>query len=162
MKIPETYKGQLYLLFLIVILPLLTLWFSVGKTIKLYIRSVNQNRLLNELTISSGNSSQKSGTQHIFHGAFPNYIFPVILKNNCIIHNYTPFITQNSGEYTLYTHEITVKGDFLQILRIVEKLEGSENLFKIISVEFSVSTQTFENKSPELKMKILIQHIAKS
>lgn len=161
MKTIQTYKGQLYLLVLTVIIPVLTLWLSVGKTVSLYVRNVNQTSLLRELTTNPVSMGQMDKAQKIFRQSFPNYIFPIILKNNCIIDNYTPFITQNSGEYTLHTNSVTIKGDFIQILKIIEEIESTENSLKIISVDFSISTQTFWNKIPELKTKILIQHIDK-
>lgn len=160
MKIPERYKGQILLCVLIVLLPMLTIRYSVGKTIGAIVSYTRQQNILTELEKRQKVSSDKNNDKIIFSGSFPNTVFSIITQENCSIDNYIPFTIKESGGFILETHQLVIKGNFIPMLRIIEKIEKGYGFFKIISVEFSSSSQLYRSDAKELKMTLLIQDIS--
>lgn len=160
MKIPERYKGQLLLSVLIVFLPMLTIRYSVGKTIGTIVSYTRQQNIYTELKKKQGVQSDKGNDNTIFCASFPNTVFSIITQENCSIDNYIPFTIRESGGFILETHQLVIKGEFIPMVRIIEKLENGYGFFKIISVEFSSTSQAYRGDIKELKMTLLIQDIS--
>lgn len=160
MKFPERYKGQLLLSVLIVFLPMLTIRYSVGKTIGTIVSYTRQQNIYTELKKKQGVQSDKGNDNIIFSASFPNTVFSIITQENCSIDNYIPFTIKESGEFVLETHQLVIKGEFIPMVRIIEKLENGYGFFKIISVEFSSTSQAYRGDIKELKMTLLIQDIS--
>jgi hypothetical protein len=156
----QIYKGQIYLAGLIILLPLVAVFFSGGRSIRMWLKVREQERLLITLERDSGSVQKGKEESYICTEQVPDLLIPVVRRNGSEIVSYSPFTTKVAGNYSLNTHEITLKGTFADLLSVINWVETNSKCLKIISIEFTKLPVSFERKREELRVKILIQTIS--
>ena len=162
MKIWQIYKGQIYLAGFIILLPLVAVAFSGGSSMRMWLKVREQERLISNLERDSGSVQRVKEESYICTVQVPDLLIPVVRKDGCEIVSYLPFTTKSAGNFSLNTHEITLKGTFTALISVINWVETNSKCLKIISVEFTKLPVSFERKSEELRVKILIQTISEN
>ncbi len=160
MKLLQLYKGQFYLAVFIFLLPLLIAILSGEKNVNIWIKTTEKKKLLT--TIKQGNINEKMYKEESYaiDGQASDLLIPLIIKQNCEIVSYKPFNTMVTDHFALKTHEITIKGPFKEILRIIYTIELNIK-YKIISIEFVKHPVSYERRYEELTAKLIIQTISR-
>ncbi|MDR2293314.1 MAG: hypothetical protein LBE11_07565 [Prevotellaceae bacterium] len=160
------YKGIVYLVALLIVLPIMIYLFVFGKTVNTY---NEYHRVLNEIEnlettmvdVTDKTSELSIISQdYISNGLIVNYIKDnsQANDNDIIIDKFIPSkIDLNNG---LFVHiaQITVYSDYISIVKAINKIEKMAVPCKIISVHFQ-SEKNRQTGNIKLKANIIIQQI---
>lgn len=152
MKLPEKYRGLIFLALLLVILPLAVYSLALKKTAVKHREYRSAGKELTVLRLQAANATQqaatgvKPGQELIASGRMLDAIADEIKKNSLSVHKYTPYTIVHEGGIVINTGEAVIAGGYAQLVRLMEFVEKDVAGCRIISVNFRSSKEARTGK----------------
>lgn len=165
------YSGIIKLAALIVIMPLVLGKCTFSKTVQLY----NDYRHIQTLEEQLPNmaSSQSilalvpiSDENLISNGRLVELISPACEENSVSVKQYEPRLLDREGEYKLYTANLILSGNYIDLVKTLKYWEDNIQSIKISSLQFEYDEKKMREEKVEMlllfrqveKSEILLQH----
>lgn len=125
---PNKYKGILYLTLLVVILPLCAYWLAIKQSVDIIFDMSKKQETISQLDHNGEKHKPKSelslsSNDIIQSGIILDKIFTKDSTHNVEVAKYTPYLTFGDSNISIYTAELTLKGDFISILKVIDNVE---------------------------------------
>lgn len=137
------YKGLTYLLLLLVVLPWAAWSLALKDTASKW-RAYGKER--RELAVLRETAASESGHvaagavlqtgEIIASGQFLRLISETADANRVAVERYTPYLTENGDGIEIMTGEITVSGDYISLVRVIDHIEWKIGACKLVSADF--------------------------
>ncbi|MDR2125809.1 MAG: hypothetical protein LBP63_03120 [Prevotellaceae bacterium] len=158
------YKGIVYLIALLIILPMMVYLLALNKTLNTYTEYHKTLAEIENLEATMTNADAKTPEQvmsqdYISNGLILNYInnSDKLDAGDIIIDKFIPSKIDLGNGLFVHTAQITVYSDYISIVKAINNLETA-NMCKIVSVHFQ-SEQNRQTNRVKLKANIIIQQI---
>ena len=160
------YKGLTYLALLLVVAPLTAWRLALSGTWHTWRQGRSEARQLSELPalqtphdeLSSVRARMALDTvEYIRSGLIIERLLPEASKYGVSVVRYSPFATEQEGEMSLRTAEMTLSGSFHGIVRVIDRLERDIPSCRIASVNFRTIRRN--NKPAQLVAQLIIRQI---
>lgn len=159
----KKYKGLIYLLLLVIVVPLLVWRLALGSTAKMW-RGYNRNTT----RIETLRAEQQAGAvpitlqlwekEQIASGLLLESILPLAEANGAQIQKYTPYMSQSANGLALYTAEVTLTGRYSGMVRMIQEIETGASACRLVSANFKAVKQR-NRPDPQLTLTLIIQQL---
>ncbi len=103
---------------------------------------------LHQLEMMTGSNDTTNTLHERLLGVVTNYC----QENNCTLRDFASPICYSQQEWLVETHPITVEGNYITLLKLVQKLEQAK-IGKVVSVDFNSKR---DNKTQSLSLTVII------
>lgn len=139
------YKGLVYLIGLVVVVPWLTYNLAISKTVRIAREARKAKKEIAALQGRGEGVAIEKADPILQNGD----IIARISGGGCTVVKYTPYITENRDGLTVHTAELVLSGTYKNLLRLVERAEKEARL---------ISTE-FKNVKGGLRATLILQEI---
>lgn len=161
------YKGVLYLIGLLVIVP----WFVYSIAISDTVRANRELKMMGQ-EIAHLQSRRRQGNTvgagviaDSKYGLQGGDIIPRLMDCvsgvRCMVVEYTPFITESRDGLVVHTAELVLDGAYADLVRLIERAETELSTCRLVSVSFKRVKQR-QRKQPQLNVTLILQQITKN
>ena len=136
----KKYTGIIKIATLIILLPIIIWELSLKKTYMLYKKDKHAEVLFNE--IESGQLSSKEPSMFISDPIISNaklleIVASDLVKQQIQVVQYNPSLVSEAENYKLYSGVLTLQGNFIHLVKIIDLIEKMKLHIKLSSVNFS-------------------------
>lgn len=167
----EQYKGQLLLILLLGLGPLVIYQLALARTVELAWNVRKERQKIEQLQQESRTGDFTRSSERLLPDPDPlnpnqplsDFLFARSAENNCLVDSYTPYggVEEYPGiGFSIVTAEAVLTGEFSSLIRVVEALEEHPQRWKVISVNFQSTRPDVKIKEIKLKLTLLLQYIA--
>ena len=158
------YKGIVYLVVLLIILPVAIYMLALGKTLNIYIAN---NKASSEIEkLEAAKVTEKipevpvTSQDYISNGLILDYIKnnSTTQDGNIVIDKFIPSKIDLGNGISVHTAQIVIYSDYISIVKTIDNLEKTANQCNLVSVNFKSETNRQTN-NVKLKATIIIQQI---
>ena len=164
MKQLNLYTGIIKIMGLLVLLPFVAYMLAMSKTVSMYRNLKVQEQLLFSTRNTSENSPEKivalNDNEDVKSGAVIKILSKHMVDNSTMTDSYTPTLSYKSNGFTIYTGELVLSGPFIDLTKLMSKLENEGRGYKIASVKYK-TVNDVRSRSVKLQMTIIIQQVNK-
>lgn len=165
MKQLNLYTGIIKIMGLLVLLPFVAYMLAISKTVSMYRNLKAQEQLLYSTQNISDNSPEKivalNDNEDVKSGAVIKILNTHMVDNSTMTDSYTPTLSYKSNGFAIYTGELILSGPFIDLTKLMSKLENGGRGYKIASVKYK-TVNDVRSRNVKLLMTIIIQQVNKT
>lgn len=166
MTVRNKYKGLIYLMGLVIVLPLSVYRIAIDENIRMSIQTIKYEKEVAVLKAKTG--MEDVGRTPLVHSSEvlqSGILVPEIIDSEagtrCRVVKYTPYIVENRDGMTVYTAELVISGSYTDLLRLMAKMENNKQGCLLVSASLRSISQR-QKKEKELHMTLILQQITQN
>lgn len=148
-------RGLIKIAVLIILMPLVLNKLVFSKTADLF-KDYRQIQLLEKQLIEVNPDSlapihlKLNIENYISNGRIVEFIALACEENCVLVKHYEPLLLDQEGIYKLYTANLTLSGNYIDLVRILQHIENNIESVKISSLKFEYEDRKMKNKEVDL------------
>ncbi|MDR1501458.1 MAG: hypothetical protein LBT43_03265 [Prevotella sp.] len=151
------YSGIIKVVALIILMPIVLGKCTFSKTVQLYNDYRNIQALEEQLAhTTSSHSIIRPAPLHnenlISNGRLVELINQACAENNVSVKQYEPQLLDKEGDYKLYTANLILSGNYIDLLKTLKYWEDNILSIKISSLKFEYDEKKMKGKEVEMTM----------
>ncbi len=164
MNLWHKYKGLATLALLFAIAPAIVWQYAVDGTVAQWRQASRQSRQIEELRASQTSAAKASHTtlsdaEMIASGLLVAELLPAIEEEKLRIEHFSPCVTSEADGGRLTTGQLSVRGGFRGMVKLLDKLERELPQCKVISTLYRSNRPRNRNEAKTLTCTIYVQQI---
>ena len=161
----RAYKSFIKLASLLCALPLIAWFLGLRGTVASWQEYREKLGVLEKLRMESDGSSlprvkEVFSSQAVLQdGQWLKKLSPMLTEGETVVSKYTPYLLRTEGSVRIDIGELTLSGDFISLVKLLDFIERDKSLGKVVSVAFGTTVDRVKKKK-QLKMTLWIQQLS--
>lgn len=149
------YSGIIKLAALIILMPIVLGKCTFSKTFQLY-KDYRHIQTMEEQLVNTSSGKLMltpvplSNESLISNGRLVDLISPVCEENSITVKQYEPQLLDNEGNYKLYSANMTLSGNYINLVKTLKYAEDNVQSIKISSLKFEYDEKKMKDEKVEM------------